>query len=331
MARAYGSFADGGYRLDGSIFGNEPRAISKVIDGKHVELNGVTPHQVLTSDQAATVDQLLQGVVRYGTGTAAGLPGREVAGKTGTTENYGDAWFVGYTPQIVAAVWVGYPNSLVPMQTQFHGHPVAGGTFPALIWKAFMTKALAYLNLPPESFPSPSSGYAGPVSVVNRGGVLQRDNGVCRGTVQLAFYGGTAPLPLADCKPNEVDIPNVVGETIAAAESRLEGQPLTPAVIYRPARPGERLDVVVKQLPARGTASAHDTVTLVLPRSLHGAIPQLVGLPLGSAQAKAARLHLDVHVVGASSGKVTHQSPRPRTAATPGQRLTVWVKHAAGG
>ncbi len=331
MARAYGSFADGGYRLDGSIFGNEPRAISKVIDGKHVELNGVTPHQVLTSDQAATVDQLLQGVVRYGTGTAAGLPGREVAGKTGTTENYGDAWFVGYTPQIVAAVWVGYPNSLVPMQTQFHGHPVAGGTFPALIWKAFMTKALAYLNLPPESFPSPSSGYAGPVSVVNRGGVLQRDNGVCRGTVQLAFYGGTAPLPLADCKPNEVDIPNVVGETITAAESRLEGQPLTPAVIYRPARPGERLDVVVKQLPARGTASAHDTVTLVLPRSLHGAIPQLVGLPLGSAQAKAARLHLDVHVVGGSSGKVTHQSPRPRTAATPGQRLTVWVKHAAGG
>ena len=235
------------------------------------------------------------------------------------------------SPQIVASVWVGYPNSLVPMQTQFHGHPVAGGTFPALIWKAFMTKALAYLNLPPESFPSPSSGYAGPVSVVNRGGVLQRDNGVCRGTVQLAFYGGTAPLPLADCKPNEVDIPNVVGETIAAAESRLEGQPLTPAVIYRPARPGERLDVVVKQLPARGTASAHDTVTLVLPRSLHGAIPQLVGLPLGSAQAKAARLHLDVHVVGASSGKVTHQSPRPRTAATPGQRLTVWVKHAAGG
>ena len=66
-------------------------------------------------DQAATINQLLQGVVQYGTGTAAQLPGREVAGKTGTTENYGDAWFVGYTPQLVAAVWVGYPNKLVPM------------------------------------------------------------------------------------------------------------------------------------------------------------------------------------------------------------------------
>ena len=57
-----------------------------------------------------------------GTGTRAQLPdGRPVAGKTGTTENYGDAWFVGYTPQLVAAVWVGYPNKLVPMLTQFHG------------------------------------------------------------------------------------------------------------------------------------------------------------------------------------------------------------------
>ena len=53
-----------------------------------------------------------------------------MAGKTGTTENYGDAWFVGYTPQLVAAVWVGYPDKLVPMLSQFHGHPVAGGTYP---------------------------------------------------------------------------------------------------------------------------------------------------------------------------------------------------------
>ena len=332
MARAYGSIADGGYRLDGSIFGNEPRAIEKVVDAKgHVEMNGVTPHPVLSSNQAATVDELLQGVVRYGTGTAAAIPGRAVAGKTGTTENYGDAWFVGYTPQIVAAVWVGYPDRLVPMQTQFHGHPVAGGTFPALIWKAFMTKALDSLKLPPESFPSPSSEYAGPVNVVNRDGVLERDNGVCRNTVQLAFYGGTAPLRLANCKPNEVDIPNVVGETITAAEARLDGQPLTPAVVYRPARPGERLDIVVKQLPARGTASAHDTVTLVLPKSLHGSIPRLVGLSLTRAQAKVARLHLDVRVEGGSSGKVTRQSPRPQTAAAPGLRLTLTVKHARGG
>ncbi len=334
MARAYASFADGGYRIDGSIFGNQPRVVEKVTDSKgHVEENSAVPHKpvALTPDQAATMDQLLQGVVRYGTGRAAALPGREVAGKTGTTENYGDAWFVGYTPQLVTAVWVGYPDKLIPMETEFHGHPVAGGTFPALIWKAFMTKALDYRKLPPESFPAPTSGYAGPVNVVNRGGVLERDDGVCHNTMQLAFYGGTAnEIPLADCKPNEVQVPNVVGETYAAAKAHLEAQPLTPAVVYRPARPGERLDVVVKQMPARGTASAHDTITLVLPKSLHGAIPRLVGLTLTRAQAKVARLHLDVHVEGDSNGRVTHQSPRPRTAASPGLRLTLTVKGRAG-
>ena len=53
-----------------------------------------------------------------------------MAGKTGTTENYGDAWFVGYTPQLAVAVWVGYPTTLKPMLTEFHGEPVAGGTLP---------------------------------------------------------------------------------------------------------------------------------------------------------------------------------------------------------
>ena len=153
MARAYTAFADGGRRIDGSIFKNQPRAVESITSGGHTETNAPVPRQVLTPTQAETISQLLQGVVRGRTGTAAALPGREVAGKTGTTENYGDAWFVGYTPQLVAAVWVGYPDKLVPMTYQFHGHPVAGGTFPALVWKAFMNKALAYLKAAPENFP----------------------------------------------------------------------------------------------------------------------------------------------------------------------------------
>jgi penicillin-binding protein 1A len=68
-----------------------------------------------------------------------------VAGKTGTTNNYGDAWFVGWTPQITTAVWVGFPNKLVPMTTLYNGGPVEGGTYPALIWHAFMTSALQIL------------------------------------------------------------------------------------------------------------------------------------------------------------------------------------------
>jgi len=331
MARAYATFANGGARIDGSIFGNQPRAIESVeVDGKD-EQNTAVPKQELTTSQAETINQLLQGVVQYGTGVAAQLPGREVAGKTGTTENYGDAWFVGYTPQLVVAVWVGYPNSLVPMTTEFHGKPVLGGTYPALIWKAFMEKALPLENDQPESFPAPYVPYAAPVRVVNRGGLLERDNGVCKNTYVLEFYGGVGPSRTAGCKVNEVDIPNVVGQPVAQARARLEGQPLNATLVYKPARTGERLGVVVGQFPKRGTASAYDTIRLVLPKSLHGVVPRVVGLPLAKARAKLSRLRLDVHVRGGSSGRVVKQSLRPQTAAAPGLAITLTVKPETSG
>jgi penicillin-binding protein 1A len=328
MARAYQSFADGGSRVDGSIFGNEPRVVQKIQVGKSTEENGIVAHRVLSSTQAETINSLLQGVVRFGTGKAAALPGREVAGKTGTTENYGDAWFVGYTPQYVAAVWVGYPDKLVPMMTEFHGKPVAGGTYPALIWKAFMTKALA--KEPPIDFTPPDYGYAAPVTVVNRGGVLMRDDGVCKNTVQLEFFGGQGPDRVAACKENEVEIPDTVGMTLADARSRLEGQPLTPQVVYKPARTGQRVDLVVGQFPARGTASAGDRVTIVLRKSLHNVVPNVVGLSLQRARGKLASLKLRVETTGAARGKVVAQSIHARTASAPGETIVLTVRGTGG-
>jgi membrane peptidoglycan carboxypeptidase len=334
MARAYQSFADGGDRIDGSIFGNEPRVVQSVtVNGTKQDNNVVGVPALGTADEsharAAIIDSLLQGVVQYGTGKAAALPGRQVAGKTGTTENYGDAWFVGYTPQYVAAVWVGYPDKLIPMTTEFHGQPVAGGTFPALIWKAFMTKALA--NEPPEAFPAASLPYAGPVTVVNRGGLLERDDGVCKNTFQMEFFGGEGPSRVATCKPNEVEIPDVVGQPLEAAKSRLQGQPLSASVVYKPAKTGDRVGYVVGQFPRRGTASAYDKITLILAKSRHGVIPHLVGLPLAKAEARVARLHLDVHVTGGTRGRVIAQSLPAETAAAPGVALTLTVKPAQSG
>ena len=69
-----------------------------------------------------------------------------MAGKTGTTENYGDAWFVGFDTHYTVAVWVGYPDKLIPMKTLFAGQPVEGGTYPAQIWHDFMVQALNILN-----------------------------------------------------------------------------------------------------------------------------------------------------------------------------------------
>ena len=157
MARAYATFANGGVRVDGTVTGDQPRVVTKIENdaNKIVYANVPEGKRALSPEIDALLTQLLEGVVTGGTGTAAQLPGRVVAGKTGTTENYGDAWFCGYTPQLVTCVWVGYPDRLRPMLTDFHGGPVVGGSYPALIWKTFMQPALAAMNTQPKSFPSP--------------------------------------------------------------------------------------------------------------------------------------------------------------------------------
>ena len=326
LARAYATFADGGKRIDGSIFGNAPRAVECLTDthGTCTDDNRpVENKEVLTPEQDEVLNQLLQGVVTSGTGTAAALPGWQVAGKTGTTSNYGDAWFCGYVPQLVTCVWVGYPTTEKPMLTDFHGQPVAGGTYPALIWKAFMSKALPYLHETPELFPAPPFLSAYPATVVNRNGDMERDNGLCKNTYTVEFYGGQAPSKIANCKKDEVEVPDVVGESLASARQRLEGQPLTPTFVFKPAKLGQRLDIVLGQYPKSGTLSAYDKVHLVVAKSLHGAMPRVVGNTLAKAEKRLAKLHVKVRVVGPKQGKVTGQSPQAETATKPGLRVTL--------
>jgi penicillin-binding protein 1A len=331
MARSFSAFANGGRRIDGAAFGDRPRAISVVRnEAGGIEDNNVpVRRQMLTANTAALVTSLLQGVVRAGTGKRAQLSdGRPVAGKTGTTENYGDAWFVGYTPQLVAAVWVGYPNGLRPMLTEYHGDAVAGGTFPAQIWKTFMERALPYLNEPPQDFPSVSLPYSVPRNVVYRNGQLELDNGNCHNPKLLLYFSGERPARTADCKVNEVDVPRLVGQTLGQARARLAAQPLTPAYVYEPARPGQKLGIVVRQYPARGTLSSYGKVTLVLPKALQGVVPKVVGLRLSRAEARLERYHLKWKVNGSPppAARVIAQSPRWQVAATRGLVVKLVVK-----
>ena len=332
MARAFSAFANGGRRIDGAAFGNRPRVIMRVTNdkGKTVDNNSPRARQELSENAAAIVDSLLQNVIRYGTGKAARLSGgRPAAGKTGTTENYGDAWFVGFTPQLAVAVWVGYPNRLRPMLTEYHGDPVAGGTYPALIWKSFMERALPYLHAEPQGFPAVSMPYASPKNVVLRDGRLQLDNGYCRGTEAVEYFGDLGPSKVADCLPNEVEVPNVVGEPVRRASETLAVQPLEVAYVYRPATPRQRLGIVLKQFPARGHLSSGARVTLVLAKAVHGVVPNVVGLPLDRAREKLERLKYEVNVTpdGASgSAHVKAQAPKRGRAAAPGMKVTLAVK-----
>jgi penicillin-binding protein 1A len=332
MARAYATFANDGQRVDGSIFGNTARSITSASGCGHGEKpNRPVEKRQLTQAQDSIVTQLLQGVVTSGTGTAAALPDRPVAGKTGTTENYGDAWFVGYTPQLAVAVWIGYPTRLKPMLTEFHGRPVAGGTFPALIWKTFAQSALKAMGHEgaPQTFAYPPSLYTSARRVAWRDGSIQLDNGYCRDTVEIVYFGGSGPHRTANCKPNEVDVPRVVGQTLASAEARLQAQPLTPQLVYKPALPKQRVDIVLQQYPAKGRLSSFDKVTLVLAKPIHGVVPKVVGLSMRAARARLLRVNLSPRVGGLSDGqsggRVTAQSPPPGVAAEPGMAVRLVV------
>ena len=134
MAAAYATFAAGGIYA-------EPYAIARILDADGTVVYERQPvlRRAFRSEEVGVLNRMLQAVVTSGTGRGADI-GRPVAGKTGTSEDNGDAWFVGYVPQLSTAVWVGYEPRR-PMW-QVHGRAVSGGSFPATIFAAVMRRAL---------------------------------------------------------------------------------------------------------------------------------------------------------------------------------------------
>ena len=146
MATAFATIANEGKYI-------EPTTVSHVetLSGETVRPDQETIPGVISPGNLYLLNEALQDVITRGTGRGAYI-GRPAAGKTGTTDDHADAWFVGYTPDLVAAVWVGYPQGRIPM-TSVHGITVYGGTFPASIWRTFMLRALA--DVPPTEFDMP--------------------------------------------------------------------------------------------------------------------------------------------------------------------------------
>ncbi len=140
IASAYGVFANQGVHV-------EPTAIIKVVDRTGKILEQYTPHEkaVINERSAYVLTVMMRGVITQGTGTASNI-GRPAAGKTGTTSDYKDAWFVGFTPDLVASVWIGY-------DTDGYLDGIGGGGTPAVIWRTFMSRALA--NIPARDFIRP--------------------------------------------------------------------------------------------------------------------------------------------------------------------------------
>ncbi len=153
MAHAYETLAAGGQRVTGTLAagvdgtrGADTAGPVGVDSVTFPDQHGRTVHnqpirlKVVSKKLAETETEILKSVVCCGTGKAAATGGF-AAGKTGTTENYGDAWFVGFNKRWTVAVWVGYPDRLKSMETDYNGGPVAGGTYPAEIWHDFVVSA----------------------------------------------------------------------------------------------------------------------------------------------------------------------------------------------
>jgi len=215
------------------------------------------------------VTAMLQRVVCCGTGTAANI-GRPVAGKTGTAQDYTNVYFAGYTPQVSTAVWVGFANGQIPMDS-YYGGSVFGGTVAAPIWHDFMIKAMA--GFPVEGFEAPPLPESGPVPDVVGLPIEEAERKLARasftpireavqsfepaGTVLSQAPGVGARLQLgsavrlgvSDGKGEGVVIPRLTGLTEAEAVHRLERLGLVAAVERVPVDDKHLDGIVVDQFP----------------------------------------------------------------------------------
>ncbi len=215
MASAYSTFARDGQAIEPIVI----TKVERVVDGEVEVLSTNTSQaeQAVSESTAAQVAWALRQVVLGGTGTAAS-PGFPVAGTTGTTQAYRDAWFVGFTPELTTAVWMGYPDVDEQGQPRFmtdvRGRDVTGGSFPAEIWRRYMQAAVGDANH--GDFPKPTftgdplnpdltttSETTATVPVCRSGETPAEDD--CRATTTTTSDGTTTTAPDDDDEDEDDD------------------------------------------------------------------------------------------------------------------------------
>ncbi len=188
LTSAYGVFANQGIRLD-------PYSIATVQDanGHALEQTLFEPRQALSKETAYLITNMLEDVIQRGTGQSAKSLGRPIAGKTGTTNDYTDAWFIGYTPNLAVGVWVGFDDIRTLGETESGAH----AALP--IWIEFMTEALKKVQVMPFEIPDDIQF----VRVDPSTGLLAADQGD-RAVVEL-FSKGTEPTQSAPVRIDPTD------------------------------------------------------------------------------------------------------------------------------
>jgi len=243
ITSAYGALANQGSWV-------RPSAIRYVLDSQRKLLEENTPQakQVVSPELAYVMTSMLRGTIERGTGAAARALGRPAAAKTGTTNDYSNAWFIGYTPQLATGVWVGYdrPRSL--------GKDETGSRVAVPIWTAFMQEALA--GTPPEDFPIPERVVLVPVDMNPSGG--------CVRPVTMAFVAGTEPKEV--CGPARY----APGVSPPRVEPPLLPAPANPT----PSAPGPSAPAPAAPTPAPARGAALPAPAPTTPASSSATAPQ---------------------------------------------------------
>ena len=285
MASAFGTLANSGVRCP-------PFAISRIDDreGRTIVRNEPRCERVIEKGIAARATSLLRGPIENGTASRNGRIGRPAAGKTGTTNDYRDAWFTGYIPQLSTAVWMGHEQN-----EEMLGHPacprgMTGGCLPTLIWSRFMKRAIEALDLPVEPFPA-----APPIATAQIPSVVGMTEAAATEKLEDAGFnvvpetvtdhrkagtvvaqdppgggrvpkGGIVAISISDGKGVMPIVPSLVGLTEEAAKAKLDELDLEAEVVLAPAE-AEAIGKVLSQTPAAGAdATDVETVTLTVGR-----------------------------------------------------------------
>lgn len=214
LTRAYGIYANGGFKV-------EPYGIERIESSRGKVLYSASRPRitkVLSSDTAATMTAMLRTVIEHGTGMAANI-GRPAAGKTGTTDDYKDAWFVGYTPSVVMGVWVGNDDN-----TKMRG--LTGGTVPALIWRDIMRVAAESIGSDDFQYPEISLDGSGKKSNPKLTSSDSRKNSVYKDS-PVDNQIDEVPMTVVTPQQNKpIEVPQTTVPTKTYTQAPLPSQPV---------------------------------------------------------------------------------------------------------
>ncbi len=322
MASAYSTFAAEGTHID-------PIFVTSIETEDGVNLYQPVPvvTQAVEPNVARQVTAALTEVVRRGTAQNAQI-GRPLAGKTGTSQAHRDAWFVGYTPSLAAAVWVGYPEGQVSMEPPRTAINVVGGTYPAQIFRAFAAEALAGTGF--GAMPTPDADGLVVVEVDSSTGYLAGP--FCPRDHVISIQTPIEDAPSIVCPVHNPDgvvaagagvVPDVIGRSLGEATATLQTAGYLISVAWADGGDLPQGTVFNQTPPAGSPAQTGASVELLVAGPEPGTtIPTVLGFPVDQAEARLADNGIGVEIIIQAEADLESAQRRPGV---------VWKQDPAGG